>query len=437
MTAFPVREDYPVSQDYMLALQVPQALRRPELRTAEFALHPSWGTPAASAGTFAVVFRAKVADEDTALRFFISKDTSSRKRYDAVSAHIVATDLQDCVANATWVDDAIEVNGGTWPMVRMPWVQGITLDEYVGRLAEAADVAALWRLARTWRAFVARLQHAGFAHGDLQHGNVLVDPSGQLRLVDLDGSWVEALRGEQRPREDGHPNYQRTGRDWGRWMDTFPGLVIYTALLCLSRRPDAWRQLSDGENILFSADDFTQPRRTPCWDLLARLDDAEMRDLADRLQKACDPAWKASGSLETLLDGTPIGPMPTRPAPTPYDGPGRLTPRDWKPNQLDPPRADLPPYPGAQDSGPPRPAANPWSRQPVPPAAAPPLPQPVTPKKRSDAAALLLAVLFGVAACMLTMVITVASGNADVLALGLPLGLLATGIAFATLRHPK
>ena len=298
---------------------------------------------------------------------------------------------------------------------------------------------ALWRLARTWRAFVARLQHAGFAHGDLQHGNVLVDTSGQLRLVDLDGSWVETLRGEKRPREDGHPNYQRTGRDWGRWMDTFPGLVVYTALLCLSRRPDAWRQLSDGENILFSADDFQQPGRTPCWDLLARIGDAEVGDLAERLKDACDPGWKASGSLETLLDGTPIGPMPTRPARAPYLGPGELKPTEWTPNQPDPARTGPAPYAGMAGNDPSRPGSSPWSSPGRPTTTPPSVPPPATPPpvvpKRSDATALLLAALFGAAVCVLALVIAVASGSPAVLALGILVGLVATAIGFVTLRQ--
>ena len=70
----------------------------------------------------------------------------------------------------------------------------------------------------------------------------------RLRLVDFDDSWIPAFAGGRPP----NPNYQRIGRTWGRWMDTFPGLVIYTSLLGLSRRPDTWRLLHNGENMLFS-----------------------------------------------------------------------------------------------------------------------------------------------------------------------------------------
>ncbi|MDQ2706917.1 MAG: hypothetical protein M3Z25_04470 [Actinomycetota bacterium] len=71
-------------------------------------------------------------------------------------------------------------------MVRMQWVEGRTLDEYVGHLVAAGDVPAIGALAGTWRDLVRRMQTARFAHGDLQHGNVLIDTRGTLRLVDLD-----------------------------------------------------------------------------------------------------------------------------------------------------------------------------------------------------------------------------------------------------------
>src|SRR5436190_442959 len=82
-------------------------------------------------------------------------------------------------------------------------------------------------------------------------------------------TWIDDFRDGPPPKETGHPNYQRTGREWGRWMDTFPGLVIYTALLALSRRPESWATLHTGENILFCAEDFDPPFSTRAWQLLS------------------------------------------------------------------------------------------------------------------------------------------------------------------------
>ena len=78
------------------------------------------------------------------------------------------------------VDDAIRVNGRTWPVVRTQWANGRTLNQYVDHLVEQLDTKALGNLAGVWRELVARLQSAEFAHGDLQHGNVLIDDRGAL-----------------------------------------------------------------------------------------------------------------------------------------------------------------------------------------------------------------------------------------------------------------
>ena len=119
--------------------------------------------PIPASGNAAVVFKAKVDGTDQALRFFIKEDASSSDRYNAIAAHFTAQGLLDCVASTVWVDDAIAVNQRRWPMVQMEWIEGRTLDAYIGHLAENADVGALHRLAGQWRAYIRRLQDAEYA----------------------------------------------------------------------------------------------------------------------------------------------------------------------------------------------------------------------------------------------------------------------------------
>ncbi len=311
---------YPQAEDYIRAVQQPeQAFLRPELRSAEFEVHPVFRIPMPASGNAAVVFRADVGGADTALRFFIREDASTRERYTALGRHFAGHGIEDCVAHPTWLDDAISLNDAAWPMVRMEWVDGRTLDEYVGHLARGGDTGALSSLATTWRGFVGRLQRADFAHGDLQHGNILVDTSSTLRLVDFDGSWISGFQGDPPPRETGHPNYQPAGRQWGRWMDTFPGLVIYTALLTLARRPGSWTQLQNGENILFSAGDFVPPFRTAAWETIASVPDEEVAQAAEQLKRVCASGWGADEPLESLL--TARSPIEVRAEPAAAEAP--------------------------------------------------------------------------------------------------------------------
>lgn len=292
------------AEDYIKAVQRPDLVfDRPELVEARFDVHPMLGIPVPASGSTAVVFRATVGGTAQALRFFTREDASTQQRYTALNAWFTERGLNGDVAGCRWVDDAILVNGRRWPMVQMEWVDGHTLDRHVEDLVEADDRAALATLAASWRDLLRRTQAARFAHGDLQHGNVLVDTAGQLRLVDFDSSWIAPFTGSRPPSEGGHRNYQPRNRPWGPWMDTFPGLVIYLSLLALAREPKQWEQLNDGENLLFRDRDYQPPHRTEVWSWVERLHDPRIDQLAARLRACCAPGWTATGDLEKLISG--------------------------------------------------------------------------------------------------------------------------------------
>lgn len=422
MTAFPSAEDY------VRAVQRPDlTFRTDALRRAVFELHPVFGIPMPASGQAAVVFRAGVDGADRALRFFIREDASSSERYRALGRHVGEHGLSGCLASTTWIDDVIEINGRTWPMIEMEWVDGRTLDAYVGHLAERRDVGALYRLAVSWRERVQLLQNAGFAHGDLQHGNVLVDTSSALRLVDFDGSWIAAFRDGPPPNEAGHPNYQRTGRTWGRWMDTFPGLVIYTGLLALSRRPDVWGALHTGENILLSHDDFAPPFATRAWGVLAEIGDPEVEHAVARLRDCCGTRGDADGTLEDLLGREQLRLRPPPPAPDDPDvpwwvktapgGAANGTGMPAPPPKTGPSRTDPPRFAGANPTGGwsaggagdvapgPFPSARPLPPPPVPPGA--PRPR----RTAAEAVGAALGIAFA-AAVLMAVVVGAAGGSA-------------------------
>jgi len=97
-------------------------------------------------------------------------------------------------------------------------------------------------------------------------------------------------------------------------MDTFSALVIYTGLLALSRRPDAWR---NNESILLTREDLEKPGATSTWRLLAEIGDPEIDHVVQRLRSACRPQWQPDGDLERLLHPETV--TATAPVGTPAD----------------------------------------------------------------------------------------------------------------------
>jgi eukaryotic-like serine/threonine-protein kinase len=294
---------FPAASDYYKAVQAPgQVFTVERLRRAEFA----WDMigPILARGSTAVVFQAMVGGSQQAVRCYIRNDASSRERYGALGAYLARHDLSPYVEGTTWLDGAIRVNGSTWPVLTMDWIDGRTLNEYVNALVKDSNTAALALLATRWRELVKLMQDVEFAHCDLQHGNIMVDQEGRLRLVDYDGVWIPQLAGMPVPTESGHPNYQHPAlqNGWGRWFDTFSALVIYLSLVALSKDTGLWAELYTSKNLLFSQGDFSAPFDTPVWRLLAGIGDPEVATLARQLQQCCDPGWVSRQSLEKTLE---------------------------------------------------------------------------------------------------------------------------------------
>ena len=308
---------FPAAGDYYKAVQSPaRAFTVEKLQNAKF-VYDTLG-PSLARGTSAVVFQATVDGTAQALRCYIRNDASSSDRYRALGSYLSDHNLAPYVEGATWLDQAIKVNGTTWPVLTMTWIDGRTLNEYVDFLVNDSNTAALSMLAVKWRELVALMQGDEFAHCDLQHGNVMVDQTGDLRLVDYDGVWIPQLASKPAPTESGHPNYQHPGQrnGWGRWFDTFSALVIYLSLVALGKNTELWPELYNSKNLLFSRGDFVAPFNTQAWQLLAAMGDSEVSTLVQQLQRCCAPDWVSNQSLEATLDAKPKQFQPAQPTPS-------------------------------------------------------------------------------------------------------------------------
>jgi hypothetical protein len=281
------------------------------------------GLPIGISGNFAVVYQLQSGERVFAVRCFIRPVTDQQQRYSALSRHLSGLWLPSLV-DFTYLPEGILVRGQWYPVVRMEWVSGRQLHRYVEDNLGQGQI--LERLAAQWRGVVAGLKGAHMAHGDLQHGNILVNGQG-IRLVDYDGLFIPALRGNP-PGEVGHPNYQHPERIQKGYYeenaDAFSALVIYLSLLSLRADPGLWT-FHNGENLIFLADDFKNPGRTLLWDRLKKSPDTEVQRLTAELEEFCQKPVSEVPDLETVLQRLPEGLAPRRVVPTPVPRPTPVT----------------------------------------------------------------------------------------------------------------
>jgi hypothetical protein len=247
-------------------------------------------------GGFADVYRLRRGSEWVAVKCFKRSPADVRERYAAISDGLAESGLTYFV-DFRFLPEEMLVNGARYPVVKMRWADGIPLHEYVR--AQLGVPGELRALAARLVEMVRALEERGLAHGDFQHGNILVGDGG-LTLVDYDGMYVGAFEGGEAP-EIGLPNYQhprRMASHYGPGIDRFPLLVLCAGLHALAADPSLWNRFNpvDTESFLFTRDDFLFANESPLV--------AHVRSLGDR--RAC--AWldELLAACEAEPDATPF-----------------------------------------------------------------------------------------------------------------------------------
>ena len=301
---------YPTPGEYQEALQFPStAFTDPELKACEPDCN-ALGLPQAITGAFAAVFPVYTASGRHAVKCFLTEAPGLQARYRAIARYLAseqAAPAQRYFVPFDYQPEGVRVNEETYPLLKMGWAHGITLNRFVAEHLDEPEV--LRGLADQWAQMLEDLEAAGIAHGDLQHGNVLVAPQDngfRLVLVDYDTLYVPQLK-RRRSAEAGHRNYahpDRDERDFGPWLDRFAGLIIYIGLRACARKPDLWERYDTGENILFRAADFYEPAGSHVFKELAELD--EVRTLVEALHTACLIDPHAVPSLAEIRSGVRV-----------------------------------------------------------------------------------------------------------------------------------
>ena len=228
------------------------------------------GNPVMSSGNFAIVF--KMQDKQTgklhAVKCFLREQEGRAESYKLIASeleYVSSTFLTPIqyLEKELFVDTTQGADT-EFPVLLMDWVEGITLDKYIR--TNINDSYKLSLIAYQFCRMGSWLLSQEFAHGDLKPDNIIVREDGQLVLVDYDGMFVPAMRG-QKSRELGCVDYRhplRTEDVFNGSIDDFSIASIALSLKAISLKPELLYDFGADDRLLFSASDYLNIGESKC-----------------------------------------------------------------------------------------------------------------------------------------------------------------------------
>ena len=219
------------------------------------------GEPYHSSGAFAVVFKMK--DEQTgkcyALKCFTEEQEGRAEAYRQIADELEFVD-SSYITSVKYLDKEIFVDSSCeedeFPVLLMDWIDGETMETYIAENYQ--DNYAMAMLCYRFCKMAAWLRSQPFAHGDIKPDNIMVRSDGSLTLIDYDGMFVPAMKGQKSPtigtKDFSHP--LRTVDDFDESIDDFALASIALSLKAISMNSKLLDTYGASDRLLFSENDY-------------------------------------------------------------------------------------------------------------------------------------------------------------------------------------
>ena len=250
---------YPLISEYVRAIQ--DASNNLDKLAHLVPVLDDHGEPYRSSGAFAVVFKMK--DEQTgkyyALKCFTEEQEGRAEAYRQIADELEFVD-SSYITSVKYLDKEIFVDSSCeedeFSVLLMDWIDGETMETYIAENYQ--DNYAMAMLCYRFCKMAAWLRSQPFAHGDIKPDNIMVRPDGNLTLVDYDGMFVPAMKGQKSPtigtKDFSHP--LRTVDDFDETIDDFALASIALSLKAISLKPSLLDEYGAADRLLFSAADY-------------------------------------------------------------------------------------------------------------------------------------------------------------------------------------
>ena len=250
---------YPLISEYVSAIQ--DASNNLDKLAHLVPVLDDHGEPYRSSGAFAVVFKMK--DEQTgkyyALKCFTEEQKGRAESYRQIADELEFVD-SPYLTSVKYLEKEIFVDSSCeedeFPVLLMDWIDGETMENYIAENYQDNYIMAM--LCYRFCKMAAWLRSQQFAHGDIKPDNIMVRPDGNLTLVDYDGMFVPAMKGQKSPtigtKDFSHP--LRTVDDFNETIDDFALASIALSLKAISLKPSLLDEYGAADRLLFSAEDY-------------------------------------------------------------------------------------------------------------------------------------------------------------------------------------
>jgi hypothetical protein len=294
----------PRGDEYLSAIQNPRtAFADADLKvcTAET---DQFGIPKPYSGGFTTTFRLSNHSKEWATRCFTRAIPDIQLRYESFGKFL-QRNPNSYFVNANCLPQGIRIGQQWHPIIKMEWLNGETLNSFIDR--NISNPSQINNLIPEFLKMVNNLEQLGIAHGDLQHGNIVVK-NNKLHLIDYDGIYLPELS-QLKTNEIGHLNYQHPGRNekyYNSSIDRFASIVIYLGLQAIYSSPALWRKYDNSENILFRADDFVNVETSQLLSEMSAL--PQLAQYVDRFRGICKLEFEKVPTLNQFIQGNFVYP---------------------------------------------------------------------------------------------------------------------------------
>ena len=274
---------YPLISEYLAAIR--EAHDNLDKLSHLVPVLDKYGEPYRSSGAFAVVFKMK--DEQTgkcyALKCFTEEQEGRAEAYRQIAEEFEFVD-SSYITSVKYLEKELFVDSNCedeeFPVLLMDWIEGETMETYVAD--NYTDTHAMAMLCYRFCKMAAWLRSQSFAHGDIKPDNIMVRPDGTLTLVDYDGMFVPAMKGQKSPtigtKDFSHP--LRTIDDFDETIDDFALASIALSLKAIPLNPSLLQTYGASDRLLFSASDYLDLSKSKTFTALqGLLADEEARTL--------------------------------------------------------------------------------------------------------------------------------------------------------------